>query len=111
MLRDDLRTLWTEPRPPDTPARVRRDWVLLAAGLGAVVAEATLREDVVWRPVAVLFAVTRFRFAVSATLVAAALALQGAEPSFEPKFVDVDPFQAALLFSADTELTNLICPA
>ncbi|MFJ3204771.1 sensor histidine kinase [Streptomyces sp. NPDC086989] len=56
MLRDDLRTLWTEPRPPDTPARVRRDWVLLAAGLGAVVAEATLREDVVWRPVAVLFA-------------------------------------------------------
>ncbi|MER6631610.1 sensor histidine kinase [Streptomyces sp. NPDC000987] len=57
MLRDDLRTLWTEPRPPDAPARVRRDWVLLAAGLGAVALEATLREDVVWRPVAVVFAV------------------------------------------------------
>ncbi|MFD6077456.1 sensor histidine kinase [Streptomyces hydrogenans] len=57
MLRDDLRTLWTEPRPPDAPARVRRDWVLLAAGLAGVALEAALREDVVWRPVAVLFAV------------------------------------------------------
>ncbi|MFD5429867.1 sensor histidine kinase [Streptomyces sp. NPDC127084] len=57
MLRDDLRTLWTEPRPPDAPARVRRDWALLAAGLGGVVLEATLRENVVWRPVAVVFAV------------------------------------------------------
>ncbi|MFE7546401.1 sensor histidine kinase [Streptomyces gardneri] len=57
MLRDDLRTLWTEPRPPDAPARVWRDWALLAASLGAVVLEATLRENVVWRPVAVVFAV------------------------------------------------------
>lgn len=57
MLRDDLRTLWTEPRPPDAPARVRRDWALLAAGLGGVVLEASVREDVVWRPVAVAFAV------------------------------------------------------
>lgn len=57
MLRDDLRTLWTEPRPPDAPARVWRDWALLAASLGAVVLEAALREDVVWRPVAVVFTV------------------------------------------------------
>ncbi|WP_369141852.1 sensor histidine kinase [Streptomyces sp. R44] len=57
MLRDDLRTLWTEPRPPDAPARVWRDWALLAVSLGAVTLEATLRENVVWRPVAVLFAV------------------------------------------------------
>ncbi|MFF4037512.1 sensor histidine kinase [Streptomyces sp. NPDC001816] len=57
MLRDDVRTLWSEPRPPDPPARVWRDWALLAAGLGGVVLEATLREDVVWRPVAVVFAV------------------------------------------------------
>lgn len=57
MLRDDLRTLWTEPRPPDAPARVWRDWALLAVGLGGVVLEATLRENVVWRPVAVVFAV------------------------------------------------------
>jgi len=57
VLPQDLRTLWTEPRPPDAPARVWRDWVLLAAGLGGVVLEATLRENVVWRPVAVVFAV------------------------------------------------------
>jgi signal transduction histidine kinase len=36
---------------------VWRDWALLAAALGGVVLEATLREDVVWRPVAVAFAV------------------------------------------------------
>ncbi|MFB7469930.1 sensor histidine kinase [Kitasatospora sp. NPDC056184] len=57
MLRDDLRTLWTEPRPPDAPARVRWDWALPAAGLAGVALEATLRENVVWRPVAVVFAV------------------------------------------------------
>ncbi|MFJ9811678.1 sensor histidine kinase [Streptomyces sp. NPDC101158] len=56
MLRDDLRTLWTEPRPPDAPARVRRDWALLAAGLTGVALEATLRENVVWRPAAAVFA-------------------------------------------------------
>ncbi|MFI1385519.1 sensor histidine kinase [Embleya sp. NPDC020886] len=57
MLRDDVRTLWTEPRPPDAPARVWRDWALLAAGLGGVMLEATLRENVVWRPAAVVPAV------------------------------------------------------
>lgn len=57
MLRDDLRTLWAEPRPPDPPGRVWRDWALLAAGLTGVLLEATLRQDVVWRPVAVVFAI------------------------------------------------------
>ncbi|WP_395293646.1 sensor histidine kinase [Kitasatospora hibisci] len=57
MLRDDLRTLWTEPRPPAAPARVWRDWALLAMGLGGVMVEATLRENVVWRPAAVVLAV------------------------------------------------------
>ncbi|KOG31725.1 MULTISPECIES: sensor histidine kinase [Streptomyces] len=57
MLRDDARTLWTEPRPPGAPARVWRDWALLAVGLGSVLLEAVLRENVVWRPVAVVFAV------------------------------------------------------
>jgi signal transduction histidine kinase len=36
---------------------VWRDWVLLAAGLIAVVLEATLRDDLVWRPVAVVLGV------------------------------------------------------
>ncbi|MFI5527713.1 sensor histidine kinase [Kitasatospora sp. NPDC051853] len=57
MLRDDLRTLWNEPRPPGAPARVWRDWVLLAAALVGVVLETGLREDLVWRPVAVVFTV------------------------------------------------------
>lgn len=57
MLRDELRTLWTEPRPPDVPGRVWRDWALLAAGLSGVVLEATLRARVPWRPVAVPFTV------------------------------------------------------
>ncbi len=52
MLRDDLRNLWTEPRPPDVPGRLWRDWALLAAALGSVVLETTLRENVGWRPVA-----------------------------------------------------------
>jgi signal transduction histidine kinase len=57
MLRDDLRALWTEPRPPDAPGRVWRDWALLAASLCGVFLEATLRHDLVWRPVAVAFTV------------------------------------------------------
>jgi signal transduction histidine kinase len=56
VLRDDLRAFWTEPRPPDAPARVWRDWVLFAAGMSGVVLEAALRTDLVWRPVAVVVA-------------------------------------------------------
>jgi signal transduction histidine kinase len=54
VLRDELRTLWTEPRPADVPGRVWRDWALLAAGLTGVVLEAVLRDDLVWRPVALV---------------------------------------------------------
>jgi len=57
VLRDDVRAFWTEPRPPDAPARVWRDGALLAAGLCGVALEAALRTDVAWRPVAVLLAV------------------------------------------------------
>jgi signal transduction histidine kinase len=57
MLRDNLRTLWAEPRPPGAPNRVWRDWVLLAAGLCGVLFEATLRPHLAWRPVAVVLTV------------------------------------------------------
>jgi signal transduction histidine kinase len=57
VLPDDLRAVWTEPRPSDVPGRVWRDWALLAAGLCGVALEATFRDDVVWRPVAVLLGV------------------------------------------------------
>jgi signal transduction histidine kinase len=57
MLRDNLRTLWAEPRSPGAPRRVWRDWVLLAAGLCGVVLEGTLRPHLAWRPVAVVLTV------------------------------------------------------
>src|SRR5215471_10381927 len=50
MLRDVLRAVGHEPRPPNAPSRVWRDHVLLAAGLCGVVLEATLRDHIVWRP-------------------------------------------------------------
>jgi signal transduction histidine kinase len=56
VIRDELRALWAEPRAPDPPVRVWWDWALLAAGVIAATLEAVLREDVVWRPVALLFA-------------------------------------------------------
>src|SRR4051794_15815379 len=56
MLRNAVRSLLAEPRAPDAPRRVWRDWVLVAGLLTAVVLEGVLREDVVWRPVAVVVA-------------------------------------------------------
>jgi len=56
VIRDDAWALWAEPRVPDPPRRVWRDWALLAACLLDTVLEGTLRPDLVWRPLAVLFA-------------------------------------------------------
>ena len=52
-----LRSLWAEPGVPDPPARVWRDWVLVGALLVSAVVEGVARPDVVWRPVAIAFAV------------------------------------------------------
>lgn len=57
MFRDELRALWVEPRVPDPPVRVWRDWVLLAVCLVATALETSLRREVAWRPLAVAFAV------------------------------------------------------
>ncbi|GEL98347.1 sensor histidine kinase [Cellulomonas terrae] len=46
-----LRTLWAEPRPVNPPARNLRDWVLVAVLAVWSVAEAVLRDDVIWRPI------------------------------------------------------------
>ncbi|TDW98048.1 signal transduction histidine kinase [Kribbella sp. VKM Ac-2566] len=56
MVRNAVRSLLAEPRAPDAPRRVWRDWVLVVGLLTAVVLEGVLREDVVWRPVAVVVA-------------------------------------------------------
>ncbi|WP_249667485.1 sensor histidine kinase [Cellulomonas fengjieae] len=56
MIPDVLRPLWTAPRPARAPARLRRDWVLVALLAVAAVLEVVLRPDVTWRPVAFVLA-------------------------------------------------------
>ncbi|TCC19437.1 sensor histidine kinase [Kribbella speibonae] len=57
MLRNVVRSVLAEPRALDAPRRVWRDWVLVAGLLTAAVLEGVLREDVVWRPFALVIAV------------------------------------------------------
>lgn len=52
VLSNSLRSLWREPRVPDAPVRVWRDWVMVGAVVVTAVLEGTLRSDVVWRPAA-----------------------------------------------------------
>ncbi|WP_146930562.1 sensor histidine kinase [Cellulomonas xylanilytica] len=56
MIPDAIRPLWTAPRAPGAPARVWRDWVLVALLVPTAVLEAVLRPDVTWRPVALVLA-------------------------------------------------------
>lgn len=51
MVGNSLRALWHEPRPPQPPVRVWRDWALVALVVAASVVEATLRQDRTWLPV------------------------------------------------------------
>ncbi|WP_127501317.1 sensor histidine kinase [Actinoplanes solisilvae] len=44
-MREWLRSVWREPRSPDPPARLRRDWALLAAIVVATLLEGLLRTD------------------------------------------------------------------
>lgn len=46
-----LRSLWAEPRVPDPPRRVWRDWVLVAVVVPVAVLEGSFRSDLAWRPV------------------------------------------------------------
>lgn len=49
--------MWAEPRAPQPLERVWRDWVLVAVLVSTAVLEGVFREDVVWRPVAIVLAV------------------------------------------------------
>lgn len=49
--------MWEVPRPPGAPSRVWRDWVLVGALVVTALLEGALREDVPWRPLAVVHAV------------------------------------------------------
>ena len=53
MLRDAARSLWAEPRAPDAPGRVWRDWALVSALVPVVVLEGAFREDLVWRALSI----------------------------------------------------------
>ena len=57
MVSNAVRSIWAEPRAPDPPARVWRDWVLGAVLVETAILEASFREDVIWRPVALVLAV------------------------------------------------------
>ena len=50
-------SLWAEPRVADPPRRVWRDWALVGVLVPAAVLESILREDVTWRPVALVITV------------------------------------------------------
>ena len=54
---DAVRSMWAEPRAPHPPERGWRDWLLVAALVSTAVLEGVLREDLLWRPVALLVAV------------------------------------------------------
>lgn len=56
MLRNAVRSLWAEPRAPEPPRRVWRDWALVAALVPTAILEGVLRHDVIWRPVALALA-------------------------------------------------------
>ncbi len=51
-----MRSLWEEPRVPDPPVRVWRDWVLVGVIVVSAVLEGTLRSHVIWRPLAIALA-------------------------------------------------------
>jgi signal transduction histidine kinase len=49
-----LSSILAMPRVPDPPARVWRDWVLVALLVPAAILEGILRDQVVWRPAAIV---------------------------------------------------------
>ena len=56
-MRTAARTLWAEPRAPAPPARVWRDWVLVAVLVPTALLEGLLREGLSWPAVAVVLGV------------------------------------------------------
>jgi signal transduction histidine kinase len=57
MVGNSLRAFWNEPRPERPPARVWRDWALLAVVLAGTALEAVLTEDRTWLAVRITLSV------------------------------------------------------
>jgi signal transduction histidine kinase len=55
-MRTAARSLWAEPRAPAPPARVWRDWLLIAVLVPTALLEGLLREDLAWPAVAIVVA-------------------------------------------------------
>ncbi|HWU05295.1 MAG TPA: hypothetical protein VN520_02635, partial [Streptomyces sp.] len=55
MATNALRSLWAEPRPTNAPDREPRDWALVAALVGWSVVEVVLRQDLMPRPLLLLY--------------------------------------------------------
>jgi signal transduction histidine kinase len=54
VLLDALGSFWAEPRVPDPPVRVWRDWALVAVVAPLMVLEGLLSEDLVWRALSIV---------------------------------------------------------
>jgi signal transduction histidine kinase len=52
VLRSVLASWWREPRAPDPPARVWRDWALVGVLVAVALLEGALSPQVTWRPLA-----------------------------------------------------------
>jgi signal transduction histidine kinase len=56
-MRDSIRSLLAQPRVPDPPVRVWRDWVLVGVLVPIAIVEVVLRDDVVWPLLALTLAI------------------------------------------------------
>ena len=91
MLAAFVRSVLAEPRAPDPPVRVWRDWVLVGALLVTAVAEAIFRPDVPWRPLATVVALLVIPVLLwrrTHPLLATAVGFGGAMVLHIPTFVD-----------------------
>jgi len=55
--RNVVRSPWTEPRAPQPPVRVWRDWALVAVFVALAILESSLRQDLLWIPVGIVEAI------------------------------------------------------
>ena len=56
-MRNAVHGLWAEPRVPQPPTRVWRDWALVAVLVPLAVVDGIFREELVWRPFALVLGV------------------------------------------------------
>ena len=57
MVRESVRQLLAEPRVPNPPRRVWRDWLIVGTFVPAAILEVVLRTDLGWKPAALMLGV------------------------------------------------------